>query len=552
MEVRLNTKVVSSLEKVFATKEPEALKTPVTLLQNDFTAFQVAFRLDDEERRSICKVTIDSEIADLITVRQVEQVPVRNVGPNTSDGDWLSEEPGLFPDLLQPARVNGAYIVCNHQWNSFWFEVETKEDTPAGTYDVALSFEIVSLFSKSIVSTRVVVPVTVYGAVLPKQTLKRTEWFHPDCVADYYKVEVFSEEHWKLMEEQAAFAAKRGINMLLTPLFTYPLDVDCAERTTAQLVEVTVENGEYSFGFDLFRRWIDMAKRCGFEYFEMSHLFSQGGAVNATKIMATVDGEYKKIFGPEDLSTSEAYLNFLSKMLPELVAVIKELGIAEKTVFHIADEPPLEKLPTYKTLKEAMMPYIGEFDIIDALSDYDFYQDGVCDHPVVASNHVTPFLEGETPEDFWVYNCVAQWNKVANRFIAMPSYRNRIMAEQLYKYDVDGFLHWGYNFYNAIGSAYKTDPFGSTDCGGGYPAGDPFSVYPGDDGKPWPSIRLEVLWETMCDLRAFKMLESLTDKAYVMSLIEAEGEVTFFDYPRNADYILNLRQKINAEIAARV
>jgi len=63
---------------------------------------------------------------------------------------------------------------------------------------------------------------------------------------------------------------------------------------------------------------------------------------------------------------------------------------------------------------------------------------------------------------------------------------------------------------------------------------------------------LEVLWEALCDLRAFRMLESLTDKEHVMSLIEAEGEVTFFDYPRNADYILKLRQKVNAEIAALV
>ena len=551
MDISIKTRLVSSLEKVFPDKEPEALKTPLTLLQSDFTAFQLALWMSAQVNR--CTIKVDSPIAELVSVRQVWNVPVYNISPGTDDGDYISDRPGLYPDLLQPARMNGSYIILNSSWNAFWVEVETKADTPAGTYPITLTIEASNPWSGESFSDTITVNVTVIGAVLPKQTLKRTEWFYADCIADYYKVEPFSEEHWALMEEQMAFAGKRGVNMILTPLFTYPLDTFAsAERTTVQLVDVTVENGEYSFNYDKFRRWIEMAKRCGMEYFEMSHLFSQGGAANATKIMATVDGEYKQLFGPADPSTGEPYQTFIGQMLTGLVAVIKELGIEDQVVFHISDEPQLQHLPVYSELKEKLMPYIGEFVIIDALSDYDFYKDGVCQHPVVASNHVTPFLEGETPEDFWVYYCVGQWDKVSNRFIAMPSYRNRIIAEQLYKYDVDGFLQWGYNFYNSIGSVYHIDPFATTDAGGGFPAGDPFSVYPGADGKPWPSIRLEVFWEAMCDLRAFKLLESLTSKEYVMSLIEADEEVTFFDYPRNADYILNLRRRVNEEIAKRI
>lgn len=553
MDMKLKTMLVSSLEKVFPNQEPEQLKTPMTLLQNDFLAFQLAFRLQDPNRRTVCRVTVDSPIAELITVRQVWNVPVCNISRGTSDGDYLSTEPGLFPDLLQPARTAGKYIVLNDCWNAFWIEVETLKETPAGTYPVTLTLECSSIFREEKLTASITAEITVIGAVLPKQTLKRTEWFHADCIADYYKTEPFSEEHWILMEEQMAFAGRRGINMILTPLFTYPLDTfEGVERTTVQLVEVFVNNGEYSFCFDKFHRWIEMAKRCGMEYFEMSHLFSQDGAHYAARVMATVDGEYRKIFGTGDPSTSEAYITFLGKMLTGLIAVIDEIGIRERVIFHIADEPRLEHLTTYGALKEKLEPYIGDFTVIDALSAYDFYTSGYCRHPVIATDSVTPFLEGETPEDFWVYYCVGQWDKVSNRFIAMPSYRNRIIAEQLYKYDVDGFLQWGYNFYNSVGSMYHLNPFASTDAGGGFPAGDPFSVYPGDDGKPWPSIRLEVFWEAMCDLRAFKLLESLTDKAFVMSLIEAEGEITFFDYPRNAGYLLDLRAKVNAQIAKRI
>ena len=58
--------------------------------------------------------------------------------------------------------------------------------------------------------------------------------------------------------------------------------------------------------------------------------------------------------------------------------------------------------------------------------------------------------------------------------------------------------------------------------------------------------------QALCDLRALKLLESLTSRKFVMSLIEAEEEVTFFSYPRNADYLLKLRDRVNAEIATRI
>ena len=68
---------------------------------------------------------------------------------------------------------------------------------------------------------------------------------------------------------------------------------------------------------------------------------------------------------------------------------------------------------------------------MDALSDFDFYQKGVCRHPVVASNHVTPFLEGNV-SNLWVYYCCGQGYQVSNRFFSMPSARNRIIGTQFY------------------------------------------------------------------------------------------------------------------------
>lgn len=72
----------------------------------------------------------------------------------------------------------------------------------------------------------------VIDAVLPKQELLFTEWFHTDCIADYYKVPVFSEKHWELIESFMRMAAQGGVNLILTPVFTPPLDTEVGgERT---------------------------------------------------------------------------------------------------------------------------------------------------------------------------------------------------------------------------------------------------------------------------------------------------------------------------------
>ncbi|MCI8601295.1 MAG: DUF4091 domain-containing protein [Oscillospiraceae bacterium] len=556
MNLNINTKLISSLEKVFPNSEPAALPRPVkfSLLKDDIAAFQLAVRVEPEFflARLDAEITVDSPLADLISIRRVDLSPVRLAAINPSDGDYISDQPGMYPDLLRPAEDGKFHIMCR-QWNSFWIEVESTPDTKAGSYPVVFTVTGTVPFANEKVSVTISTEVTIVNAILPKQTLKRTEWFHADCIADYYHVEPLSEEHWQLVEEQVKLAGRRGINMLLTPIFTPPLDTAVGgERTTMQLMDVTVEKGVYAFGFDNLRRWIEMGQRCGIEYFEMAHLYTQWGAAHCPKIMATVDGEYKRIFGWEDDSNGARYRGFLNAMLPALTKFLEEMGLKDKTVFHISDEPTSAHLELYKEVRDQVADLLKGWVVMDALSDYRYYTEGVCELPVVATNHVTPFLEGKRPEEFWVYYCVSQGYEVSNRFMAMPSYRNRIIAEQLYKYQVKGFLQWGYNFYNSQYSLKHLDPFANTDSDGGFPAGDAFAVYPGDGGKPWSSIRLEVFWEAMCDLRAFNLLESLAGRDFVMGLIESEGEVTFFEYPRNADYHLKLRRRVNEEIAKRI
>lgn len=544
--------IVSALEKVFPDERPMEYAGRLTMLRKDQLSFQIAFRMEtglqDMNFREV-SVKAESPLEKWLDITAVRCVPCRHISGDVSDGNYLRTTPGMYPDLLEPLDEGKALMEPNC-WNAFWVQLRTDAETPAGSHPVTLTLQ-----AGDETLCGVTVMVDIIPAELPPQQLIFTQWFYGDCVADYYGVEVFSERHWELMRAQIEAAAKYGVNMILTPVFTPPLDTAVGkERTTIQLVDVIRQDGVYAFRFDKLRRWVEMCRDCGIRYFEIAHLYTQWGALHCPKIMAEDDGVYRRIFGWEQDATGGEYKAFLRAFLPALTEELERLGLdREHVYFHVSDEPGRDDLAQYNACREQIEPYLRGYRIMDALSEYDFYRDGVCAHPVVATNAVTPFLENHVP-DLWVYYCVGQPYQVSNRFIAMPSARNRIIGTQMYKYRIAGFLHWGFNYYNTSLARKHIDPFAVTDAGGTLPAGDPFQVYPGDDGKPWDSIRVRVFYDAVNDMRALSMLEAMTSREYVVELLEGglREEITFFTYPKESAYLLDLRSRINAEIQARL
>ena len=322
---------------------------------------------------------------------------------------------------------------------------------------------------------------------------------------------------------------------------------------TTQLVGVTVKNGKYSFNFDLLDRWVDMCDRIGIEYFEIAHLFTQWGAKHAPKVMATVDGEYKKIFGWETEATSEEYVTFLRTFIKEFLAHMKKNGNDKRCFFHISDEPQLEHLEFYKSAKESISDLLHGYVIMDALSDYDFWKMGIVDLPIPSNNHIKPFIENNVP-NLWTYYCCGQRVNVSNRLMSMPSWRNRSIGMQMYKFNIVGFLQWGYNFYSNQYSVNEVEPY--TDSSGEHwvPAGDTYSVYPAPRGVAFESLRIVVFADALQDMRAMKLCESLYSKDEVIAEIEKIlGDTLAFDVcAKSEETMLQIREKINQMIKAKI
>lgn len=546
----ITLELTSSLEKIFPDKRPEKTPTDVEIsaLLGETVSFQIAYYYDGKDNK-LFHVSVESPVEHLISIREVVLVPSAFTSYREADEGYLRTAPGLFPDLLRTLE-DGKVKFITGQWNSVWIDIETTKDCVAGRHPVRIVFTSEDGLESQEISTEV----KIIKATLSELPIHHTEWFHGDCLSDYYGVDACSDEHFRIMENFIETAVKRDINMILVPQFTPPLDTAVGgERTTIQLVDIRFDHGIYRFEFEKLKRFIDICRKQGIKFLEMSHLFTQWGAKAAPKIMATVNGQYQRIFGWDTPAVGGEYEKFLQCYLPQLTEKLRSWGVENITYFHISDEPDIKDIECYRQARELVKPYLKDFQILDALSDYEFYEMGLVDNVACATDQIEPFLQKRTPK-LWSYYCTAQHLKVSNRFMSMASYRNRVYGIQAYLSGVIGILHWGYNFYYTQNSLQRINPYEVTDCGRSFPSGDAFLVYPGIEKRPEESIRLMVLYEAMTDLRAFKLLETITDKEYVQGIIlnSLKEPITFTDYPHDPTYYLRLRQTINTEIEKRI
>ena len=547
MMTKIKVKPISSLKKVLLHDNFYQLEplTCIKAAKGERISFQIAVK-NLTARKIHTSFKICDEFEKYARMAKVGHVPVRLPAYEDADENYISKTPGLYPDVLFPITENDRVPADISNTVTVWFTIDLPRTIKAGKH--VISVDVTNEKEPEEVTT-VKIELLVKKTVMPKNDIIYTEWFHCDSIADYFGVPMMSKKHWQYIEQFIKTAARTGITMLLTPIFTPPLDTAIGgERPTMQLIGVTKTGDDYSFDFTLLDKWVGLCKKYGIKYYEISHLFTQWGVAFCPKIVVNVDGRDEKLFGWHTEAMSEGYKAFLSQLLPALTAHLKELGIAQNCYFHISDEPSIKEgkpdYENYKAAKEFVAPYLEGFKMMDALSQIEFYESGLVETPVPATNHIAPFLEKDIAER-WCYYCCSQGKDVSNRFLAMPSARTRIIGSQLFLYDMAGFLQWGYNFYYCDRARYKVDPYQVTDGDNAWPSGDPFSVYP-YNGTAIESVRSVVFYDALQDRMLFKALADKigSDAAKQLILDEANGVLTFSEYPTDESFVTRLHDKV--------
>lgn len=205
----LRIKNVSALEKVLPAIDNNAPEfNEYSCLLGERFSYQVAFMGDSDwyvtERVNI---TVLSDIKEYVKIYEAGCVSVITTAyPTVYDNGYISRQSSVIPDVLTPS--NGTTTVSTLCYKAIWITVDVPKDAVCGEHTITAKFD-----SPVGISAESTFRLNVIGAVLPKQTMPFTQWFHADCISSYYGVKPLSEEHWLYIEKFIKIAAENGINI---------------------------------------------------------------------------------------------------------------------------------------------------------------------------------------------------------------------------------------------------------------------------------------------------------------------------------------------------
>lgn len=526
----INCWLQSSLERVYpASPAIPGNALSIVVARNEKLSFQACLK-NLSVKEAAVSVAVSSSDDLNVRIRRVGYVPVQhlNTGTNMIDNDGVGYVPGYAPDVLFP---ESSVVIGPLETHSFWISIEIPADTEPGLKTLYVSF----ILGEETVS-ELPVQINVRPLVIKQRTnFPVTHWFYADALCDWYKVEPFEDKFWEILHPYLENLSSHGNNCFHVPLFTPP--TDGVKRPTQLLKVTTPAEGRYSFDFSDVKKWIELSKQCGAEYFEWTHLFSQWGVQNALRIYRDNSDPESLLWPPETGATSDTYRNFLCQFLPEFHKFLTSEGLLDRSFFHLSDEPSEEHLDNYRAARALLAELVPWMKVMDALSEVSFAREGLTDIPVPSIYTAKNFAEAGISS--WVYFCCGPRGPFLNRLIDTPLSKIRMSGWLFYKLKAQGFLHWGYNYWHKSQTRKLIDPFTEL-CGDNWPNwahGDTFVVYPGPDG-PLDSIRWEIWDESLRDYALLQSADIDPDDAMLSPIRDYQ------DFPKMRDWIESVRMQI--------
>ena len=539
----MQTVLTDSLEKVLGDDAPRPAAPIAGVHASGFLgevlSLQLALHLAPEDPADL-HIHLTGDVAEDACVHAVRRVPVSSPAPEDPDEHYLVTTPGEYPDLLEPLP-DGIVRVERGIWEALWIDVA--EAAPGDhTLTVALSDAAGKVLAEEVLRLR------VHPHRLPPLTITNTHWFHADSLSTYYELEVFSERHWELIEAFLASAREMDVTSVLTPVWTPPLDTaEGHTRPFVQLVGIREEGGECSFDLSRLDRWLRLCRELGFTGLEIAHLFTQWGAQNTPAIQVETADGLEHRFGWHVPATDPEYRRLLEALIPALRTHL-EAHWGGQVLWHISDEPHEAHLESYRAAKAQVEDLLAGADVVDALSSLAFAEQGVVDTPIVATNHVGPFLEAGGARG----STTASPRTGTSPIASSPCPRCAIGC-------------W-------VGSCSRTTPPASctgastsggrsSRCGRSIPSRTPARAVPssaatpssstrGPDGTPWLSVRHRVFAQAMADHRALTWLAELTDRPSATALIDEGGTLTYSSFSYDVEEHLRARAAVDGRILA--
>ena len=444
--------------------------------------------------------------AENLSARWVWYTYVLNNPPENRDpATYLRKAPAFFPD----AFLEEEEIAIRDEWTQpLWVSARVPEGTPPGEYAGELGIHLVD-GEGARHEFAIPLTLTVWPFTLPSPGhLRHTEWMFPSQMADYYHLEMWSEEFWGWIERIAADMGRHRQDMILTNFM--------------ELVGVTRgPSGTLTFDFTCLDRWVEIFKRAGVEWIEGGHVATRAGGWESEMVWSRfpiADADETPLDTSRGGMSDDEFAPYMEGMLKAVHAHLAARGWQRHYVQHISDEPVPANEASWRSRAARVREWLPGTPIIDAVMSEGL--EGSIDIRVPQIQHITPQTPRHPGEALWSYVCLGPQGPYPNRFLDYPSIRNRIIYWLSWSLKLEGFLHWGYNYWSRWGnlpacvtpSPWLDATAGSIYCVGQdsypLPAGDPHIVYPGKRGI-CSSIRWEVIRKGFEDFEYLYLLEQV-------------------------------------------
>jgi hypothetical protein len=408
----------------------------------------------------------------------VGSVPLAKNASNQPKNVVIRLAPAKFPDYLMNERQ---LDIKENTYQPVWLTVDIPETAAAGIYSGKITV------SGASVQQSIPVSLMIYPLTLPAERhLKVTEWYSTKDFSKFHGIkDIYSPEWFAMLKKYAENMAAHRQNVFEVPMAA----VEIRKSATGGL--------EFDFSrFDQIASVFWDTKKM--DWLETGEVAKFGtGAFASTEILLKDFQVLNSQTGEKIAMKGEEVYPFL---LPAFEGHLRQKGWLDKTLFHIKDEPSHHNALNWINVSSYIHNYAPDLKRIDAVTTSFLF--GNIEIAVPKLDHLDAGYdiyrrEQQKGNEIWFYTVgVYQGNKYPNKTIDMPLIDSRILHWLNYKYDLPGYLHWGWNQWNET-------PF--TDVG--EHVGDAWHVYPVKDGV-LNSIRWEQMRNGIQDYEYFWMLEN--------------------------------------------
>ena len=345
---------------------------------------------------------------------------------------------------------------------AFFVRINVMKDEIPGSYSGELKLEIGSETLKIDVKCK------VYEVQIPplkEANFHMVNWIYYDSLAEQHKVGLWSEEYREVLNAYLDNQLDMRNDYLMLP------SGEPIRNEAGEVIDFDFSGMEYVG---------ELALSKGFSYV-------MGGFV--ARFERWNDDDHFLLWDRQVKVTSIEGFRQLKLYFMRAWESVCRKGWQKHYMQCLVDEPQFPNSSAYRALSGICRQNFPGVQIHDPVETTDIF--GALDVWVVKQAIYEQYLDTyrrlqDMGEEIWLYTCGFPGGKVMNRVIDLPLTVSRLPMWMCYKYDTQGFLHWGYHLHNP--EVEKETCYRPTWDKTTHPAGNSFVVYPGN-GEPNYGVR---------------------------------------------------------------